>query len=109
VHRIECAQPKPVETAHELGHAADFSFNDQSATAAYLTYVAADFEYLDYSQLGASAATSTPRTPCVNAGDPFTGLNDESTGDVFCVSVATNGYTLIPNSSPNALIHWAND
>jgi hypothetical protein len=93
-------------TAHELGHAYDFTQNVQSATGPYLTYVAADFSFLDYTQLEDSAADSAPylRSPCVGATAPFAGLGDETTGKLICVSTPTTGYTLIPGSSPSTYI-----
>ncbi|CAN5147472.1 hypothetical protein BH10CYA1_BH10CYA1_62460 [soil metagenome] len=92
--------------AHELGHAADLRRNEESGSADYLTYVAEDFLYLDYTAVGSSAGTSTRRSPCIGSNAAFAGLKDESTSALFCVTYSGSvptGYTALPGSTTVAI------
>lgn len=85
-------------TGHQLGLALDIIESVQSKLAAYETYVADDFLYLDYTNVGSSAVASTPRNPCEGAGAPFAGLVDESTGEQFCGGTGEH-YVTIPGGT----------
>jgi hypothetical protein len=91
--------------AHELGHAVDFvnsyanSGNYESTNSTYLSYVADDFMYLDYTYVAPNSQTGTERDPCIGASAPFAGIIDEMTGKLFCVSTQITGYTEIPSGA----------
>lgn len=79
-------------TAHELGHAIDLikGPSNQSNSGAFTNFVLNDLLTLDYTAVGTSQATSTPRAPCSNNNTaPFDGVKNLAGANV-CTGATLN-------------------
>ena len=83
--------------AHELGHAIDRQLGmansgaRPSTSATYNLFAMNDWITMDYSTIGLTKASSTPRDPCAGAGAPLAGVWDQSHSSYYCtMGVLTN-------------------
>ena len=85
-------------SAHELGHAIDFSntvgTTQPSGSTTYELYTVNDWLYLDYSTVAGTELNSTYRLPCVTTGStpgPLVGVLDANNGnEQYCTGGVLN-------------------